>query len=87
MAAFTREMLTDTMVYDPASQVFMGKGMTEQDITDNMMLNLPINLSIGLMARSTKTAQMLAESFDVNKTYEKDGTINLTQTELDLLKG
>lgn len=86
MAAFTKEMLTDTIVYDPASQVFMGKGMTEEDITDNMMLNLPINLGIGLMARSTKTAQMLAESFDINKTFEKDGTINLTQTELDLIK-
>lgn len=86
MAAFTREMLTDTMVYDPASQVFMGKGLTEQDIKDNMILNLPINLWIGLMARGTKTAQMLAESYDIQKTFEKDWTINVTPMELDLIK-
>lgn len=51
-----------------------------------MLLNLPINLGIGLMARSTKTAQMLAQEFDIQKTFAQDGTINLTQMELDLIK-
>lgn len=60
--------------------------MTDQDIQDNMIMNLPINLGIGLMARSTKTAQMLAQEYDIQKTFAKDGTINLTQMELDLIK-
>lgn len=79
-------MLTDTMVYDPASQVFTGRGMNEEDIKQNMLWNLPINLGIGAMARSTKTAQALAEQYDIAKTYSKDGTINLTHDELQLIK-
>ena len=60
--------------------------MTEEDIKQNMLWNLPINLGIGAMARSTKTAQALAEQYDIAKTYSKDGTINLTYDELQLIK-
>lgn len=79
-------MLTDTIVYDPASQVFMGRGMTSDDIKENMMWNLPINLGISAMARSTKTAQALAEQYSIANTFSKDGTINLTHDELELIK-
>jgi len=86
ISTFAKEMLTDTMIYDPASQVFLGRGMNEEDIKENMLWNLPINLGIGAMARSTKTAQALAEQYDVSKTFSKDGTINLTHDELQLIK-
>ncbi len=46
--------------------------MNENDIEQNFLWNLPINLGIGAMARSPKTAQALAEQYDVSKTFSKD---------------
>lgn len=44
--------------------------MTEDDIIENFMFNLPINMAIASFARNPKTASQLAENFDITKTFD-----------------
>lgn len=84
--AVWKNMLSDTVVYDISAQTFMGRPMTEDDVKMNVMMNLPINFWIGLLARSPLAGRALANEFDISKTFDADWTVNITAEELKWIK-
>jgi len=65
-------MLSDTFAYDLAAQQFTGKPLTEDDVSMNLMMNLPINAAIGLLARPAITGKALSQQFDLKRTFASD---------------